>query len=386
MGAPLTRRRLLHQASGAGGERGRPRCSAPRPRPGRRGRPDGHRGRRRRLPRRAARRRTAPGATFAFADKERQNWHYVPRQREGLPFKHMPRAARAAAHELMKASLSAVGYGKAVNVIRLEEVLRRLETFGGLLARSRELRPHHLRRARPRRALGLAPRGPSPLAELHPRARQAHRGDPRLPGRQSRRGAHGAASGPADAGREEDLARALAQSTDARQRPRMLIGGQSLGDIVSGPGRGERLATPAGLPLGRDDGRSAGHGPPARGGVRAEHARRDRRGGAAPPAGGGPGAAALRLGGAARARQGALLSPPRAHPAHRVRQYPERRQSHPLGVARPAERLRPGSPPRPLRARAPPPPRQVSRRSVRGAAGRSRRRAGCPPGAGRRRS
>ena len=45
----------------------------------------------------------------------------------------MPAAARAAAHELMKASLCAVGYGKAMNVIRLEEVLRQLETFGALL-------------------------------------------------------------------------------------------------------------------------------------------------------------------------------------------------------------------------------------------------------------
>src|SRR5215468_6769948 len=61
--------------------------------------------------------------TFAVSDKERQNWHYVP-------LKQMPRAARAAAHELMKTSLSAVGYGKAVNIFRLEDVLRRLETFG----------------------------------------------------------------------------------------------------------------------------------------------------------------------------------------------------------------------------------------------------------------
>src|SRR5262245_55856678 len=71
--------------------------------------------------------------TFAFDDKERMNWHYVPRRREGLAFKDMTPAARAAAHELMKASLSGAGYDKATNVIRLEGVLRRLETFGGLL-------------------------------------------------------------------------------------------------------------------------------------------------------------------------------------------------------------------------------------------------------------
>src|SRR5262245_27675518 len=70
---------------------------------------------------------------FAFDHAERRNWGYVPRSRQGMSFKDMPAGARAAAHELMKASLSAMGYGKAVNVIRLEEVLRQLETLGALL-------------------------------------------------------------------------------------------------------------------------------------------------------------------------------------------------------------------------------------------------------------
>ena len=69
-------------------------------------------------------------AVFALGDPERLNWHYVPRGREGVPFKAMPAPARAAAHELMKASLSAVGYGKAMTVVNLEDVLRRIETFG----------------------------------------------------------------------------------------------------------------------------------------------------------------------------------------------------------------------------------------------------------------
>jgi Protein of unknown function (DUF3500) len=188
-------------------------------------------------------------ATFTFADKERQNWHYVPRQREGMPFKQMPRAARAAAHELMKASLSAMGYGKAVNVIRLEDVLRRLETFGGLTRDPDNyavtifgvpgpaapwgwrLEGHHLSlnfTLVPGKPIAMTPAflGANPAAV--------------------RSGPH---QGLRTLAREEDLARALAQSTDMRQRPRMLIGGQSLGDIVSGPGRSERLAAPAGLPL-----------------------------------------------------------------------------------------------------------------------------------------
>jgi hypothetical protein len=48
--------------------------------------------------------------------------------------------------------------------------------------------------------------------------------------------------------REQDLGRALAQGMDAGQRRRMIIAAQSLGDIVSGPGREESLASQAGLP------------------------------------------------------------------------------------------------------------------------------------------
>src|SRR5262245_9503521 len=63
-------------------------------------------------------------SVFAFYHPERRNWGYVPRGREGVAFKDMPPAARDAAHELMKSSLSATGYAKAENVIRLEDVLR----------------------------------------------------------------------------------------------------------------------------------------------------------------------------------------------------------------------------------------------------------------------
>ena len=54
-----------------------------------------------------------------------------PRRREGLPLKDMTADARAAAHALLQAGLSAAGYAKARDVMRLEGVLRQLETFGG---------------------------------------------------------------------------------------------------------------------------------------------------------------------------------------------------------------------------------------------------------------
>jgi hypothetical protein len=174
-------------------------------------------------------------ATFALSDKERQNWHYVPRGREGVPLKQMPRAARTAAHELMKTSLSTVGYGKAVNVFRLEDVLRRIETLFGTPGRDAtwgwRLEGHHLSlnfTLVPGRPIAVTPAffGANP-AEVR----------------------SGPLQGLRTLAREEDLARTLAEGTDSRQRARMLIGGQSLGDIVSGPGRAERLTTFAGLPL-----------------------------------------------------------------------------------------------------------------------------------------
>ena len=187
-------------------------------------------------------------AMFAVSDKERLNWHYVPRSREGVPFKDMPGVARAAAHELMKASLSAAGYGKAVNIIRLEEVLRRLETFG--LMRDPEnyaftvfgapgssgpwgwrLEGHHLSLN-----FTLVPGKPVAMTPAFFGANPAQ--VPSGP----QRGFRALAA-------EQDLGRALIQSLSDAQKSRAVIAAHSLGDIVSGPGRAESLAAPAGLPL-----------------------------------------------------------------------------------------------------------------------------------------
>jgi hypothetical protein len=187
-------------------------------------------------------------ALFTFDDKERLNWGYVPRGREGISLKEMPAAARAAAHELMKASLSAVGYGKAVNVIRLEEVLRQIETFGSLLRDPEKyyvsvfgspgpgpwgwrLEGHHL-------SLNFALVPGRPLA-VTPAFMGANPADVRS----------GPLKGLRTLGREQDLGRALAHSLDAGQQRRMLIGDRSLGDIVSGPARREGPGAPVGVPL-----------------------------------------------------------------------------------------------------------------------------------------
>ena len=189
-------------------------------------------------------------ATFSLTDPERLNWHYVPRRREGVPFKEMTPASRSATHDLMKASLSLVGYTKAVNIMRLEGVLRQLETFGGLLRDAENyavtvfgtpgaentwawrLEGHHLSLN-----FTLAPGRPVAVTPAFMGANPAL-----VP--------QGPLKGLRTLAEEQDLALALARSVDTGLRRRLVIAGNSLGDIVSGPGRGESLKTLVGVALG----------------------------------------------------------------------------------------------------------------------------------------
>ena len=66
-------------------------------------------------------------ATFDYDSPERLNWHFIPRERKGLPLKSMSEAARKAALDLLRSGLSEAGYEQANNVRSLEEVLFLLE-------------------------------------------------------------------------------------------------------------------------------------------------------------------------------------------------------------------------------------------------------------------
>jgi hypothetical protein len=79
-------------------------------------------------------------ATFAFDDKERTNWHFVPLQdrdkkptRKGLPLGEMTPAQKEAALALVKAGTSAGGYTKATTIMSLESILHDLEKNGAMV-------------------------------------------------------------------------------------------------------------------------------------------------------------------------------------------------------------------------------------------------------------
>jgi hypothetical protein len=66
-------------------------------------------------------------AGFGFDDKERLNWHFIPRDRKGLPLKEMKEDQRKLALALLATGLSKSGYDKATTIMTLEPILAEME-------------------------------------------------------------------------------------------------------------------------------------------------------------------------------------------------------------------------------------------------------------------
>ena len=70
-------------------------------------------------------------ATFSFDTGERMNWHYIPKERKGLPLREMTPYQKHLASALLAAGLSQTGYIKAVTIMSLEDVLKIMENDSG---------------------------------------------------------------------------------------------------------------------------------------------------------------------------------------------------------------------------------------------------------------
>src|SRR5437016_14452015 len=73
----------------------------------------------------------AAKASYSLNDNERFNWHFIPRERKGLPLKEMAPEQKHLAHALLSTALSHRGYLKASTIMSLEQVLRDLEQGKG---------------------------------------------------------------------------------------------------------------------------------------------------------------------------------------------------------------------------------------------------------------
>jgi hypothetical protein len=66
-------------------------------------------------------------AMFPLKDEERFNWHFVPKDRKGLPLKDLTRMQRDALHGFLDSALSQRGFVKVTGIMSLEKVLYELE-------------------------------------------------------------------------------------------------------------------------------------------------------------------------------------------------------------------------------------------------------------------
>ena len=78
---------------------------------------------------------------YPFDADERWDWHFIPRERNGVALRELSGAARDSADQLIMSGLSTAGYEKVLQVRSLEEVLYLFE--GGEEAARRERRHPH---------------------------------------------------------------------------------------------------------------------------------------------------------------------------------------------------------------------------------------------------
>jgi hypothetical protein len=187
-------------------------------------------------------------AVFSLDDTERQNWHFVPRARKGLPFKEMTPAQQHLAHGLLATGLSHPGYLKATTIMSLEAVLKELEqgkgpvrdpelyyvsVFGEPSAKGRwgwRVEGHHL-------SLNFTLTGGGPIADT-----------PSFFGTNPAEVREGPRKGLRVLAKEEDLGYQLVRSLTEEQRAAAIFSTKAPEDIISGPGRPAQNVAPKGLP------------------------------------------------------------------------------------------------------------------------------------------
>lgn len=185
-------------------------------------------------------------ASYPLADEERENWHFIPKARNGLPLKEMTPAQRQLARTLVAAGLSQRGLLTTDAIIALEDVLFTME---GAARRDRGLyhftvfglpdphgtwgwriEGHHL-------SVNFLIVGGVKVSTT-PMFFGSNPAEVRIEHAQKGRRALAA---------EEDLGRALMKSLSEDQRRTALIADRAPADIITGNDRQAKLAAPTGL-------------------------------------------------------------------------------------------------------------------------------------------
>jgi hypothetical protein len=189
-------------------------------------------------------------ALIAFDTSNREDWHYIPRSRQGIPLSDMNAAQQQAARALFGSVLNDRGLQMIDNVRVVEGILREqqgsfrdpdryyVSIFGtpGRFPWGWRLEGHHLSLNVTLPAAGHITATPF-FVGSHPATVR-----------------DGPNKGLRPLGAAEDLARQLMASLPEAARRVAIIADRSFGEIVASPGREKDLGTPRGIDLGSLDG------------------------------------------------------------------------------------------------------------------------------------
>ncbi len=186
-------------------------------------------------------------AILPFEDNQRQDWHYIPKPRKGIPYKQLGQAQSELANALLRRGLSEHGFLKASTVMSLEPILYEIEQGRGPVRDSElyyfcvfgepqspkpwgwSIEGHHL-------SLNYTIINDSIVAST-----------PSFLGANPAEVQHGSRKGLRTLASEEDLARTLLKSLDDKQRTQAIVSQSAPSDILSGHSRKADPIRPAGL-------------------------------------------------------------------------------------------------------------------------------------------
>jgi hypothetical protein len=185
-------------------------------------------------------------ATFTLTDTERENWHFIPRDRKGLSLKEMSPAQRHLAHALLASSLSHRGYLQATTIMSLEDILRDLEQGRGPVRDPERYFVSVFGEPGAKAVWGWRFEGHH-VSLNFTLANGAVTGTPSMFGTNPAEVRTGPRAGLRVLGREEDLGRTLVRSLNDEQRKEAIISSTAPADVLSVPGQRAKLLEPPGL-------------------------------------------------------------------------------------------------------------------------------------------
>ncbi len=192
-------------------------------------------------------------AVFAFADEQRKDWHYIPRDNEGLPFKELTDAQKPLAHVLLQSTLSSAGYHKTTTIMYLDQVLYELERARGREATVRDPGRYWIAvfgTPSAEGTWGWRIQGHHVSLNFSSMANEITVASPAFFGANPHEIRSGPFAGLRVLGAEEDIARELLGMLTDQERETAMLEGEAPQDIILNPGReAELLGEPKGLPF-----------------------------------------------------------------------------------------------------------------------------------------